>query len=97
MAKKKKTTYTKEFKMEAVRRSDEEGVTVAMVARELGIAQKLINNWRAAFKTDGHEAFPGTGHQTSEKAEWKALRDELRRVKMERDILKKALRVFAKE
>ena len=93
----KKRTYTKEYKMEVVRRTYQEGVTVAMVATDLGIREGLIYKWRAQFKTDGHEAFPGSGHQTSEKAELRALRDELRRVKMERDILKKALRVFAKE
>ena len=77
--------------------TQQEGVAVVEVARQLGIRPKLLYNWRAAFLKDGDHAFPGTGHQTPEQAELAKLRRENAQLKMERDILKKAMRVIITE
>ncbi len=87
--------YTKEFKQEAVALSNEQGVTAAQVARDLGIDPALLYRWRSEMRSDGEEAFPGKGKLNASDEEMRRLQRELDRVRMERDILKKALRVFA--
>ncbi len=94
---KKYNRYSKHFKQEAVAMTKQEGVTVVEVARQLGIKPKTLYAWRKAFLEEGEDAFPGTGHQTPENAELTRLRRENAKLKMERDILKKAMRVIISE
>ena len=75
--------------------SSEQGVNAAQVARELGIEPALLYRWRAEMRNNGGEAFPGKGKLRASDEEVRDLQRELNRVRMERDILKKALRVFA--
>jgi transposase len=89
MAKVKKT-YTPEFKREAVRLAQTSGKPIAQVARELGISDTSIHQWRKELSDHGSEAFPGSGHQTAQEEELRQLKRELERVKQERDILKKS-------
>jgi transposase len=89
--------FTREFKVEAVRLVRERGVTVAQAARDLGLGQTVLRKWVRAFAADPREAFPGHGQQKPEQAELTQLRREVARLKMERDILKKAAAYFAKE
>ena len=86
--------FDREFKAQAVRLCEQSNVTVAQVARELGINPKLLYRWREEARLDGEAAFPGHGHSSDE--EVKRLRRELARVEMERDILKKALGVLSR-
>ena len=92
----KRREYAKEFKQEAVALSNEQGITAAQVARDLGIDAALLYRWRAEMRSSGDEAFPGKGKLNSSDEELRRLQRELDRVRMERDILKKALRVFAR-
>ena len=92
----KRREYTKEFKQEAVVLSNQEGVKAAQVARELGISSPLLYRWRADMRSNGEEAFPGKGNLKASDEEFRQLQRELDRVRIERDILKKALRVFAR-
>ncbi len=66
------------------------------MARDLGIRDVLIHNWRKAFEADGTLQKKAEGDSSVE-AELKRLREEVRQLKMERDILKKATAFFAKE
>lgn len=88
-------TYSQEFKEEAVKLSSERDVPMVQIARELGIAPKLLYRWRSELKELGPKAFPGKGKPRDE--ELYELRRELERVKQERDILKKAMSVFARD
>ncbi len=88
MAKVQKT-YTQEFKCEAVRLAQTSGKPIAQVARELGISDTSIYQWRKALATHGDEAFPGSGHQTAQEEELRRLKRELEVTRQERDILKK--------
>ena len=92
----KRREFTKEFKQEAVALSNEQGINVAQVARDLGINPALLYRWRAEMRSNGNEAFPGKGKLNASDEEVRQLQRELDRVRMERDILKKALRVFAR-
>lgn len=90
-------TYTPEFKREAVRLVQTSGKSIAQVARELGISDTSIHQWRKELTEHGPEAFPGSGHQAAQEEEVRRLKRELEIVKQERDILKKALGIFSRE
>ena len=87
--------YTKEFKQEALRLCEQEGMTVAQVARDLGIPEGVLYRWRQEARRDGEEAFRGKGQRTTEQARLAALERQVKVLEMERDILKKALGIFA--
>ncbi len=95
--KRKNRRYTREFKIEAVRLSEEDERSVAEVARELGIHPNNLYKWRAQFAEEGEEAFPGKGHLSSQDEELRQLRRENMRLREERDILKKAVIFFSNE
>ena len=89
-------TYTPEFKREAVHLAQTSGKPIAQVARELGISDTSIHQWRKEMAEHGQEAFPGSGHQTAQEEELRRLKRELEMVKQERDILKKAIGIFSR-
>ena len=93
MSKRKK--YSLEYKREAVKLLEVQGVSVAQVASELGINANMLGRWRRELTESGHKAFQGQGRPRDE--EMAALRRELARVKKERDFLKEAAAFFAKE
>jgi len=82
-------TYTQEFKREAVRLAQTSGKPIAHIARELGISDASIYQWRKELAEHGLEAFPASGHQTALEEENRRLKRELERTRQERDILKK--------
>ena len=90
-------SFSREFKLEAVRQVRERGVPVAQVARDLGIHQNVLSKWVRQARDDAPQAFPGRGQMKPADAELARLQRELKRVTAERDILKKALGYFAKE
>ena len=96
MAQKRKT-YTAEFKREAVRLVTHQGYTLSQAARNLDINANLLRKWKHQLEDQGHEAFPGKGHQSPEQEELRRLRQEVQQLRMEREILKKAARFFANE
>ena len=89
-------TFTKEFKQEAVQLTYDSDIPVAQVAQNLGIRPELLYRWRQEAKQEGEDAFPGKGKSRPSEEEVRRLRRELDQVRMERDILKKALSVFAR-
>ena len=89
MANKDRKRYSREYKLEAVRRSFEAGKTAAEVARELDIPVYQLYKWRDEVTHKQEEAFPGIG-RTTPNDELEQLRRENKRLKEERDILKKA-------
>jgi transposase len=89
-------TSTAEFKREAVRLAQTSGKPIAQVAREWGISDTSIHQWRKELAAHAQEAFPGSGHQTAQEEELRRLKRELEVMRQERDILKKALIVFSK-
>lgn len=90
-------TYSKEFKINAVRMITEEGSKAAEVARELGISDNLLHLWKSKYLEDQEEPFPGHGKLKSKDEYIRKLERENKRLKDERAILKKAAIFFAKE
>jgi transposase len=89
--------FTREFKLEAIRLVEERGVTVAQAARDLDVHENVLRKWVREQHRDGSNAFPGLGVMKPEQAEIARLKKEVSRLKMERDILKKAAAFFATE
>lgn len=90
-------TFNREFKLEAVRLVRERGVSVSQAARDLGVHGSVLQRWVREQASDPHFAFPGQGQMKPEQAEIEHLKKEVTKLKMERDILKKAAAYFAKE
>jgi len=88
-------TYTREFKLQAVRMLTDQGLSVAEVARRLGVGENCLRNWRAAAQAKGEAAFPGQGNPSPAEDELRRLKAEVHRLKAERDLLKKAAAYFA--
>jgi transposase len=96
MAEKRKV-YTAEFKQEAVHLITEQRYGVAETARNLGVNVNMLRRWKQEYTTNVAAAFPGTGRLTPEQEELRRLQEENKRLRMERDILKKAMRFFVNE
>lgn len=91
----KRLTYTAEFKRNAVRMILEQQLSVAEVARRLGVSENLLHSWKKAFRKQGENAFPGHGQSTPLEEELRRLQAEVVRLRAERDLLKKAAAYFA--
>jgi transposase len=93
--KRQRRSFTEEFKAGAVRLVLDEGKSMSQVARDLDVAQSVVGNWVKQARADRSN---GRGGLTSEeRAELVKLRREVRELRMQRDILKKAAAFFAKD
>ena len=88
-------SFSPEFKKEAVRLMIEEGQSLGSVSRDLELDPKMLRRWRRELEQEGTDAFPGKGHQRADLEELRRLQREVERLKMEREILKKALTIFS--
>jgi transposase len=89
--------FTDEFKGEAVRLVSQPGNTLVGVSSSLGIDRSVLKRWVDKTQEGRYEPTPGKPLKSDTQAENEQLRRELARVKLERDILKKALGYFAKD
>ena len=93
----KRKQYSKQFKVDAVKLVTEQGYKVSEAARNLGIHHGSLRRWKKQFETNGNQAFPGKGNLSAENEELYRLRNEVKKLRMEREILKKAAAFFANE
>jgi transposase len=89
---KEQKTSTKELKVEAVQLLQSSQKSQAHIARELGVADSTLSQWRKDLTEHGNDAFPGSGHQTPLEEENRHVKRAGEIVRQERDLLKKALR-----
>jgi len=90
-------TFSREFKLEAVRLVKERGVSLAQACSDLDLHENVLRKWVREAAADPLHAFPGQGQMKPEQAEIERLKKEVAKLKMERDILKKAAAYFARE
>ena len=90
--------FSKEQKLEIVKQSLEEGVTVKSVAERFDISDAMLYNWRSKYLKYKDDSFSGHGNKTmtAEQRENARLKKELKEAQLERDILKKAISIFSK-
>lgn len=96
MSKRKRRTFTREQKADAVRLVRTSGEGIPTVARNLGLTENSLRRWVKQADIDDGKG-PAGAFTTEELGEIRCLRKEVRTLKMERDFLKKAAAYFAKE
>jgi transposase len=89
--------HTKEYKQKAVALARDPEVGFRRAAKDLGLNESLLRKWADLTASEGAEAFRGNGHRTVEGERIAALEREVRILREERDILKKATEFFVKE
>jgi transposase len=95
-AKRARRQFTDEFRAGAVRLVLDEGKRISEVARDLDLTASALRTWVERARADRGKGKPGV-LTTEERAELATLRKEVRQLRVERDILKKAAAFFAKE
>src|SRR6187200_3052027 len=93
-AKRTRRSFTDEYKASAVRLVLDEDQTVAAAARDLGLTESSLRNWVEQARADRTQG--KTGLTAAERDELTRLRKDVRELRMERDVLKKAAAFFAK-
>jgi transposase len=89
--------YSKEFKLDAVSLITEQNYTRAEAARSLGLHANMLSRWAKEVQRHDGQAFRGNGKLTVEQEENRKLKAQVKRLAMEKDILKKATVFFAAE
>ena len=95
-ARRKRRAFTAEFKAEAVRLCKVGDRTIGQVARDLELTDTALREWVKRADVDAGKGPPGS-LTTEERDELRELRKRVKRLEMEREILKKAAAFFAKE
>ena len=90
----KRRTYDKQFKIYAVNLLKSSGKSASEIAENLGIRSEILSRWKRESDQEGKQAFTGQGNPRDE--EIARLKKENADLKMERDILKKAMAIFSK-
>lgn len=93
----KRRNYGDEFKREAIRLVTVQGYGVSETARNLGININMLSRWKREAEAQANLASNGHGQVSPEQDELRRLREENKRLRMERDILKKTVGFFASE
>jgi transposase-like protein len=96
MERRKRRAFTPEFKAETVRLVVEGGRSIPEVARDLDLTESALRMWVRQAEVEQGRGKPGA-LTTAEREELQRLRREVKDLRMEREILKKAAAFFAKE
>lgn len=94
---KEKKKYSREFKLDAISLVKDQGYTRIEAASSLGVDRQLLGRWIKEHEAGGEESFRGQGKLSEEQLEIRRLKEEVKRLKMEKEILKKAAVFFAQE
>jgi transposase len=96
MERRKRRAFTPEFKAETVRLVVDGGKGIGEVARDLDLTESALRLWVRQAQVDRGRGKPGE-LTTAEREELQRLRREVKELRTEREILKKAAAFFAKE
>ena len=94
---KSRRKFTSEFKDEAVRLALTGDKPITATARDLGLGESTLNNWISAYRKSNGAEKPHEVSYFQLQEEVRLLREQNRRLQMERDLLKKATAFFASE
>lgn len=96
MSRRKRRKFSPEFKTDAVRLCTTGGKTIAEVTKQFDLTETSLRAWVKQAAVDAGNG-PSDALTTAERAELSELRKRVKRLEMERDILKKATTFFARE
>lgn len=100
MMSKSRRVYDREFKLNAVRLIQSEEATVKEIAEDLGVNYYTLYEWKRDYEKKGELSFPGNGkkvYASESEKEILELKKKVRRLEMERDILKKAMTISLRD
>jgi transposase len=97
MGTRKYRTYTREFKLEALKLLESSGKSASALERELGITTGLLPKWKQRYQVNRTQQSLEPSDLVAAQAELRRVKRELAVVSQERDILKKAIAIFSKE
>ncbi len=89
--------YSQEFKLDAINLVTQQGYSRAEAARSLSINAAMLSRWINEHQSEQGQSFRGNGKLSPDQLELRQLREENKRLKMEKEILKKAAAFFAQE
>ena len=89
--------YSKEFKLDAVCLVLEQQYTRSEAARSLGINPNMLGRWIQQFESEDGQSFRGNGKLSLEQEQIRELKNQVKRLELEKEILKKATVFFAAE
>ena len=89
--------YSKEFKLDAVSLVLDQQYTRAAAARSLGINQNMLGRWIKEHESQDGQSFRGNGKLSPEQEQIRDLKSQVKRLELEKEILKKATVFFAAE
>ena len=93
----RRKTFSREFKLEVLHLAENTDKPIAHLEQDLGLSVGTIHHWRRQVVVDGEEAFPGSGRMTGQAEVIRRLKREIKVLREERDILKKAIVVFSQD
>jgi len=97
MSKKKYRKFSESFKLEALQLLESSGKPTTQIERDLGISPGLLGKWKQRYQVDESNQSLASSDLIAEQKENRRLERELKIAKQERDILKKAIRIFSQE
>lgn len=98
MAPRKRRTFSAQFKADTVRLCRAGGRSIGQISKDLDIGETALRAWMARAEADGAaDGSPRVALNGAEREELSELRKRVKRLEMEREILKKAAAFFAKE
>ncbi|KTD16901.1 transposase [Legionella jordanis] len=92
-----RNVYTKEFKIKAIELLEQSNKSLRQIARELGVSENNLYNWRKDYRSNQEKAFPNQPQLDEKDLELRRLKACIAELEEEREILKKAAAFFAKE
>lgn len=93
----KRRTYSLEFKKETVKYILEHELSIGKASKKFGVGSTALRRWCTEYQNNSEQAFPGNGNLSVENRRIKELEEENKRLRQEREILKKATAFFAKD
>jgi transposase len=93
-----RSIFSREQKLQIVKESLDEGIEILQLAKQYDVHANTLSRWRREYLQKSEASFPGNGNTTLSEVEKEnlKLKKELREAELERDILKKAIRIFSK-
>jgi transposase len=93
----KPTNFTPEYKKEIIKLVTEQKKSNSEVARSIGVRETTIRDWVKKYSEHGEKAFPGKGNLRPDDKELRDLKNKVKDLEMENEVLKKAMAIFSRD